>query len=226
MFGFHGMFSSYNMICGQDFAIAGIVSDFCFKYIQKQIHPYFWLFGLVGNHQFFKHYMESSDGEGLFNLACEGSELLLKIGKANVAEQGTGKRENCISNLADHYDLRTIGTVDADLINFLSILKEGLTDKLLIFDPQDTPQLENDIKDTMSPLMQSMIAIVETIEIGQPIPVCIKRILNAEETPEMKATMKNLRETLNTGDQFIMATDVQLQEQMDNDNNESDNDST
>lgn len=180
---------------------------------------------LCGIHQFHLHYIQSEDGESLFNLCCEGSELLLKLGKTYVKEKGTGKMD-CLDHLADFYDLHNLGSIMAGITDLSQALALRNQTKLLIFDPDETPAKERELEMKMPPLMQHLIESLKTIEFGDNIPVNLHKILSADITEETVARRKALRESLNNGERFVLASDEELEVivdeylQMGNDNDD------
>ena len=135
---------------------------------------------------------------------------MLQLGKTDTKRKGTGKT-NCLSKLGEFYDLHNIGSVKADMIDFSVILQEAMSARLLIFDPDKTPGHEATLKAKMPPLFRLFVEQLESIGFKDPIPTAIQAVLRTESTPAAAARRARLREALNTGEHYVLATDAQLQ---------------
>lgn len=163
---------------------------------------------LVGCHQAYAHYMRSPDGFTLYNLCCQGQELMFKILKGFCKAKGTGK-EDMISSLADFVDLYNVSSVGANMIDFNVILKQCESEALLIFDPNYTPNSEANLEDAMPPLMKKFVSALESINFGDPIPDIVDKVLSCKN----KQQHLRLRASLTAADNYVVASQQEMDQE-------------
>lgn len=117
-------------------------------------------------------------GRSRYELACQGSELMIGLGKMFCKKCGTGKW-NMPDLLVDFFDLTGTCMVHNNQVDFYKILKRLKDEQLLIFDPMKTPLIESSIETCMAPLMKYIVQILESWEIGDAVHPFLAQILNA-----------------------------------------------
>lgn len=126
----------------------------------------------------FLAYCLDNPGQSLFELACQGSELMIGLAKLFCRDCGNGTWNMC-KLLAVFLDLSGTSMVANDQINVREILQKLKREKLLIWDSVQTPQDEKRIEDKMPPLMRYIVKLLDDFDVGDTIPAFVKQILNA-----------------------------------------------
>lgn len=123
-------------------------------------------------------YSQKYPGRSRYELACQGSELMIGLGKMFCKKCGTGKWD-MPDLLADFFDMTGTCMVYNNQVNFYQIIKRLRDEQLLIYDPVKTPHVERSIERCMPPLMKYIVKLLESWEIGDAVHPFLKQILNA-----------------------------------------------
>ena len=116
------------------------------------------------------------DGGGLILFSTERVEHFFAALKSFCSNKGTGK-DDSIKKIATFSDLYCLGTVMANQIDFGKILNEMEKEKLLLYDPVNTPVLFVKLEAQMEPMMKEMVRLLDEMNVGDPLPAMIRRIL-------------------------------------------------
>ena len=130
---------------------------------------------ISGQHEFAAFCMKYP-GESRYQMACQGSELIVGLGKLYCEKCGTGKFD-MPTKIGNYYDITGTSMVYHNKVDFSKILKCIEKEKLLLFDWKNTPLEEMAIEELFPPLMKYLVSILDKLEVGDPIPVFIKQIL-------------------------------------------------
>ena len=99
-------------------------------------------------------------GRSLYELACQGSELIVGLGKIYCDEQGTGKYD-MPKLMGDFFDLSGICRVLHNEIDIGKILQRLMIEKKHIFNDKDTIKIEQELESTSPPIFKWVIDMCE-----------------------------------------------------------------
>ena len=114
-------------------------------------------------------------GESIYQMACQGSELMIGLGKLFCDKSGTGKYD-MPELLGNFFDLTGTCMVYHNKVDFSKILKHLENEKLLIFDGTITPIIERMIEMDFPPLMKYLVQILDNFEIGDAVHPLLAKI--------------------------------------------------
>lgn len=144
-------------------------------------------------------------GESRYQMACQGSELMIGLGKLYCDSCGTGKYD-MPEKLGDYYDLTGTSMVYHNNVDFSKILKILEQEKLLIFDWAKTPQEEAKLESEFPPLMKFLVEILEKFEIGDKIPEIIHKIYSQLQMDVWNLNREQIQTWLAKNDTDIEST--------------------
>ena len=130
---------------------------------------------LSGQHEFAAFCMQYP-GESRYQMACQGSELIVGLGKMYCEKCGTGKFD-MPTKLGNYYDITGTSMVYHNKVDFSKILKSLDKEKLLLFDWKETPFEEYEIEKLLPPLMKYIVQLLDNLKVGDKLPVFITQIL-------------------------------------------------
>ena len=116
-------------------------------------------------------------------ISSEQIENLIAMVKKFSVCKNTGKID-CFIQIAKFADLYCVGTVMSDLIDFTKIINHLKRQKLLIYDPQETPQLFEHLEKIMPNIMLNMVNDIQNMNVGDPLPPMIGRIYDHCDVPQ------------------------------------------
>lgn len=129
---------------------------------------------ILGLYQF-EAFAQKYPGESLYQMACQGSELLIGLGKLFCDKNGTGKYD-MPKQMADFYDLTGTCMVFHNKVDFCKILQILNKRQLLIFDANETPQIEQLYEQQFPALMKHLVTLLENFNVGDSIPSLLSQI--------------------------------------------------
>lgn len=136
-------------------------------------------------------------GRSLFELACQGSELIIGLAKLFCAQLGTGK-DDMPHKLADYLDSSGICMVIHNKIDIAKILRRLLSEKKNIFNNSTTVEIEKQIEAQFPCLMIHLVKICDRWEPQHKTPSllhqihsCVKLSPNAWHINEIKDITAN-----------------------------------
>ena len=146
-------------------------------------------------------------GESLYQMACQGSELLIGLGKLFCDKSGTGKYD-MPKQMADFYDITGTCMVYHNKIDFTKILKKLQHKKLLIFNANETPQIEQLYENQFPSFMTEFIDELENFNVGDVIPSLLAKISSQLTLPVWSLQMSKIRSILSTNYKKINTQDI------------------
>ena len=151
------------------------------------------------------------DGGGLILFSTERVEHFFAGLKMFCSNKGTGK-DDSIKKIATFSDLYCIGTVMAIQIDFGKILLQMEREKLLIYDPVNTPILFAKLEEKMPPMMREMIRLLDAMNVGDALPAMIRRILEKCDVslPELDEAIQEAKEALERRQYVMQKTSLRL----------------
>ena len=130
---------------------------------------------IVGQHEYAAFCMKYP-GESRYQMACQGSELIVGLGKMYCDECGTGKFD-MPTKLGNFYDITGTSMVHYNKIDFRKILQKLENEKQLIFNGNKTPLQEIQTKRTLPPIARYIVNIFDHFEVGDKSNHFISQIL-------------------------------------------------
>ena len=101
-----------------------------------------WRIVMSAQHEFAAFCMKYP-GESRYQMACQGSELIVGLGKMYCEKCGTGKFDMS-TKLGNYYDITGTSMVFHNKVDFGKVLKMIEQDKILLFDWNESVLEEND----------------------------------------------------------------------------------
>ena len=135
--------------------------------------------GIYKQEKFVKNH---PDGCGIVTISSEQIENIIAMTKKFSICKNTGK-EDCFWQIARFADLYCIGAILTNQIDFMKILKQLKHQKLLIYDPEKTPQMFAEIESTMPRIMLRMVQEIQQMQVKDPLPAIIRRIYDHCDVP-------------------------------------------
>lgn len=129
---------------------------------------------IVGLTQF-EAFAHKYPGESLYQMACQGSELLIGLGKLFCDKNGTGKSD-MPQQMANFYDITGTCMVYHNKVDFVKIQKILKRQQKLIFDNDETIQIEQLYENQFPPWMTIIINLLENFNVGDDIPSLLQQI--------------------------------------------------
>lgn len=127
-----------------------------------------WRVAVAGLPEFLA-YCRKYPGRSIFELACQGCELIIGIAKLYCNSLGTGKPD-MPRKLAEYLDISGICTVGCDQINVAKMLHTLLYHRKLIFDDDLTPQFEQQIENKFPSFALHIVKLCDKWEPDDPEP--------------------------------------------------------
>ena len=155
---------------------------------------------LVGVPEFIAFSMKYP-GESRYQLSCQGSELMVGLGKMFCAKCGTGKYD-MPQKLGDFYDLTGTCMVYHNKVDFSKILRKLCKEHQLIFDWKVTPKIEDELERRFPPLMIHLVDLIENTDIGADWPTFISQIISCLKIDSWALHTEKIREVLNNHEQM------------------------
>lgn len=134
-------------------------------------------------------------GESRYQMACQGSELIVGLGKMYCEECGTGKND-MPEKLGNFYDITGTSMVYYNKVNFAKILKKLKQQQLLLFDEKKTPLHEKQCERLFPPLMKRLVELLDKFEVGDVTPDLIEKILSQLEFDIKSLEENNIQQLL------------------------------
>ena len=114
-------------------------------------------------------------GRSLFELSCQGPELMIGLSKMWCSQLGTGKAD-MPRKLGEYLDLSGICMVIHNQIDIAKILRRLLTERVKIFNHSKTIKFERQIESEFPALMSHLVKICDKWEPCQPTPPLLNQI--------------------------------------------------
>ena len=161
---------------------------------------------LVGLPQF-EAFSIKYPNESLYQMACQGSELLIGLGKLFCDKNGTGKFD-MPRKMAEFYDITGTCMVFHDKVDFCKILRHLNTEKILIFNEQETAQCEQLFERNFPPLMKQLIQLLINFNVGDEIPSLLSRISSQLTMSAWTLQLTKIRKCLARKDDNINTNEI------------------
>lgn len=161
---------------------------------------------LVGLPQF-EAFSLKYPNESLYQMACQGSELLIGLGKLFCDKNGTGKFD-MPRKIAQFYDITGTCMVFHDKVDFCKILKHLNTSKILIFNEKETPKCEQLIETNFPPLMKQLVKLLIDFNVGDEIPSLLSRIASQLTMSAWSLQMSKIRQVLAHDDNTVNTNEI------------------
>ena len=155
----------------------------------------------------FEYFAQKYPGESLYQMACQGSELLIGLGKLFCDKNGTGKFD-MPKQMADYYDLTGTCMVYHNKVDFSKILKKLQHKKLLIFNAQETPQIEQMYEADFPSCMSALVNELESFEFGDEIPSLLGKISSQLTMSAWALRTSKIREILAASDTTMNVNEI------------------
>lgn len=115
-------------------------------------------------------------GESRYQMACQGSELIVGLGKMYCEKCGTGKFD-MPTKLGNYYDITGTSMVFNNKVDFAKVLKMIEQDKILLFDWNESVLEEIRIQRLFPPMTDFITKILDNYECGADHNPFIRKIL-------------------------------------------------
>ena len=162
--------------------------------LNVQISRYLYRIVLCAQHEFAAFCMKYP-GESRYQMACQGSELIVGLGKMYCEECGTGKNDMA-EKLGNFYDITGTSMVYYNKVDFKKILKKLKQEQLLIFNEKKTPLDEDECEKLFPPLMKILVKLLDKFEVGDVTPHLIEKILSQLEFHSKSLVDDNIQQLL------------------------------
>ena len=130
--------------------------------------------GICGLNEFIAYCLKHPT-KSRYQLACQGSELMIGLGKLYCSELGTGKWD-MPEKLANYYDLSGVIKLKNNQVDIGRLIEQLSKEKLLIYNENTTPKLERELENDSCLLFDYMVKLLDNWEVGQPIPPFLNQI--------------------------------------------------
>ena len=138
-----------------------------------------WRSLLGGIHQFHKYWIDN-DHASMYNMSCQGMEHQIGNAKLFCKKQGC-KTMDVVAQTGDYLDLNCTGSVYRNQIQLKKILNQLLQEKKLIFDPNKTKIVEDNLMHSMPNVNYKLIVDILSVKLGSDIPSSLTKITSAVE---------------------------------------------
>ena len=134
-----------------------------------------WRMALCGIHESIAYSLKYP-GRSRYELACQGSELMIGLGKLYCAQLGTGKWD-MPEKLMNYYDLNGVVNLKNNQIDVGKLIKQlEKKGKKLIFNGEKTIKLEKKIEKGSPLIFSFLVQCLDKWEVGEPMHDFIKQI--------------------------------------------------
>ena len=134
-------------------------------------------------------------GESRYQMACQGSELIVGLGKMYCEKCGTGKFDMS-TKLGNYYDITGTSMVFHNKVDFGKILKMIEQDKILLFDWNESILEEIKIQRLFPPMTDFITKIMDNYECGDDTSPFIRQILTQLNLDVWNVQSKNMSKSL------------------------------
>ena len=148
-------------------------------------------------------------GRSRYELACQGSELMIGLGKLFCAQQGTGKW-NMPQKLSEYYDLIGIVKVKNNQIDVSKIITKMQHKKLLIFNKNKCIRIESSIEKDSPFVFQYMVKLLNNWEVGTPMPQLLRQIMECITLSPNAWKIEKIIKICATNCQNVSANNIQI----------------
>ena len=175
------------------------------EYLFCQFCPYIWRTLDVSIWEFYG-YLINSGGRTMFAESCQGMEHALQAAKM-FNRKKSNCNENAIKQTTEFLDLHCTGSIWRNQVNFTSMVKQAAKEKLLIFNPHETTELEESLVNSMPPKGQEMIGKMMNRKPGDPKDPDLVKILQASKTASWNALCLKIIDSLKNDDESMRLAD-------------------
>lgn len=134
-------------------------------------------------------------GESRYQMACQGSELIVGLGKMYCEKCGTGKFD-MPTKLGNYYDITGTSMVFHNKVDFGKVLKMIEQDKILLFNWTESVLEEIKIQRLFPPMTDFITKKMDNYECGADTDPFISKILTQLQLNVFKSQSQRMSELL------------------------------
>ena len=154
-----------------------------------------WRIVMSAQHEFAAFCMKYP-GESRYQMACQGSELIVGLGKMYCEKCGTGKFD-MPTKLGNYYDITGTSMVFHNKVDFGKVLKMIEQDKIFLFDWNKSVLEEIKIQRLFPPMTDFITKMIDNLECGAETNPFISKILTQLQLNVFKSQSQHMSKLLN-----------------------------